>query len=61
MEKFIQGLPPQMCLSMKPTTFVTMEEVMLRSSTFTEVFVLNAAKASVDPNVDTDTFFINNH
>ena len=47
MEKFIQGLPPQMRLSMKSTTFVTMEEVMLRSSTITEVFVLNAAEASL--------------
>ena len=61
MEKFIQGLPPQMRLSMKSTTFVTMEEVMLKSSAFTEVFELNATEASVDPNVDTDTFFVNNH
>jgi len=39
MEKFIDGLPPQIRLSIKSNTFATMEELMLRSSALTEELV----------------------
>ena len=39
MEKFIDGLPPQIRLSIKSNTFATMEELMLRTSALTEELV----------------------
>lgn len=48
MEKFIDGLPPQIRLSMKSTTFSTMEELLLRSSALTEELVKTGVLKKLD-------------
>jgi len=48
MEKFVDGLPPQIRLSIKSNTFATMEELLLRTSALTEELVKTGVLKKLD-------------